>query len=94
MYIIQEKKDEMFMIVFDNLWKTMQEKGISQYKLFKEYNFSHGQLSRLKHNDNINSHTINMLCEILDCRVEDIMEYKKDKKQKTELDNPDNPSKL
>lgn len=39
---------------------------------------SPAQITRLKRNENINSHTINMLCELLDCRVEDIMEYKKD----------------
>ncbi len=66
------------MIVFDRLWETMKEKHMTQYKLIKKYGMSPAQITRLKRNENINSHTINMLCELLDCRVEDIMEYKKD----------------
>lgn len=64
------------MIVFDRLWKTMEDKGITQYKLIKVYGVSPAQITRLKHNSNINSYTINRLCEILDCSIEDIMEYK------------------
>lgn len=63
------------MIVFDRLWVTMKEKGITQYKLIYHYGISPSQITRLKRNANINSHTINVLCEILDCKVEDIMEY-------------------
>ena len=63
------------MIVFDKLWKTMKEKGISQYKLIHDYGFSNGQLDRLRKNGNINSYTLNTLCRILDCNIEDIMEY-------------------
>lgn len=64
------------MIVYDRLWETMKKKNISQYKLINEYNFSRGQLSRLKHNDNVNTFTLNKLCDILDCNIEDIMEYR------------------
>ncbi len=66
------------MIVYDRLWKTMKRKGISQYKLIKEYGFSSGQLDRIRKGDNINVYTLNTLCRILDCAVEDIMEYRPD----------------
>jgi len=69
------------MIVYDRLWKTMQEKGVSQYRLIKEFGFSSGQLDRLRKNENINMYTVNMLCRILDCRVEDIAEYVPDEKE-------------
>ena len=36
------------MISFEPLWKTMKKKGISQYKLIKEYKISTGQLDRLR----------------------------------------------
>lgn len=65
------------MIVFDRLWKTMQEKGITQYKLINYYGISPAQITRLKKNANVNTHTLDMLCEILDCNLEDIIEYKK-----------------
>lgn len=67
------------MIIFDRFWITMKKKGISQYKLIKEYHISTGQLDRLRKNDNVNTYTLNQLCEILDCGLDDIAEYKSDK---------------
>lgn len=66
------------MIVYNKLWETMKNKNISQYQLIKKYGFSTGQLDRLRKNGNVNSYTLNTLCEILDCKLEDIAEYKKE----------------
>lgn len=66
----------MGMIVFDRLWTTMRERDISQYKLIKEFKISTGQLDRLRKNENVNSYTLDQLCRILDCRLEDIAEYR------------------
>lgn len=63
------------MIKFDRLWKKMNEQGLSQYKLIKEYGFSSGQLDCLRKNENINTFTLNKLCSILNCKLEDIAEY-------------------
>ena len=60
---------------YDNLWIVMKEKGISQYALIKQYRVSPGQLTRLKRNESVSTHTIEMFCKILNCRVGDIMEY-------------------
>ena len=64
------------MIVFDRLWTTMKEKGVSQYKLIKEYKISTGQLDRLRKNENVNTYTLDQLCRILDCSLDDIVEYR------------------
>lgn len=66
------------MIIYSKLWMTMKEKGISQYKLIKNYGFSSSQLDRLRKNGNISTYTLNRLCKILDCRLEDIAEYVED----------------
>lgn len=66
------------MNVFDKLWITLKEKVISQYKLIKEYHISTGQLDRLRKNGNVSTYTLNQLCEIIGCSLEDIAEYKKD----------------
>ena len=63
------------MIVFNKLWDTMKEKNVTQYKLIHDYGFSPAQITRLKRNNNINTYTINRLCKILGCKVEDICEY-------------------
>ena len=66
------------MIIYDKLWNTMKAKGISQYALIRQYHISPAQITRLKRNESVSTHTIDIFCKILDCKVEDIMEYKKD----------------
>lgn len=68
------------MISYEKLWKTMKQRGISQYKLIHEYGISTGQLDRLRKNDNLSTYTLNRLCNILQCGIEDIMEYVQDEK--------------
>lgn len=70
-----EKGDTM--ISYEPLWNTLKQKGVSQYELINKYNFSAGQLSRLRSNTNVSTHTLNRLCEILDCSLEEVAVYKK-----------------
>lgn len=63
------------MISFEPLWITMKQRNISQYKLIKDYQISTGQLDRLRKNQNVNTYTLNQLCKILECRLEDIARY-------------------
>ena len=63
------------MISYDNLWNVMKEKGISQYALIKRYHISPGQITRLKRNESVSTHTIDVFCRILNCDVADIMKY-------------------
>ena len=66
------------MIVYDNLWKTMKQRGVSQYALIKEYHISTGQLDRLRKNENVSTFTLDKLCQILNCELSDIASFVKD----------------
>lgn len=66
------------MISYENLWKVMKKKGITQYTLIKQYHISPAQITRLKRNESVSTHTIDMFCRILDCEVGEIMTYVKD----------------
>ena len=66
------------MISYDKLWMRMKECGITQYALIKEYHVSPGQITRLKRNESVSTHTIEMFCRILRCDVGDIMQYIED----------------
>ena len=66
------------MIVFDKLWETMAKRNLSTYRLREECGIDSKTIRRLKANDNIETKTLNKLCQALDCKIEDIMEYKKD----------------
>lgn len=72
------------MIVYNKLWEIMKKRGISQYKLLNEYKISSGQIDRLRKNASVTTYTLNNLCKILDCRLEDIAEYIPDSEQDQE----------
>lgn len=63
------------MIKYDPLWRTLKKKGISQYQLIKDYGIDKAQLQRLQQNLIVKTLILNRLCQILNCRIEEIMEY-------------------
>ncbi len=69
------------MISYENLWKVMEDRGISQYALIKKYKVSPGQITRLKRNEYVSTHTIEIFCKILNCDVGDIAKYVPDEEE-------------
>lgn len=65
----------ILMIKYDRLWETMKKRSITQYDLYTHHGVTNSLLDRLRHNKNIEVNTIDKLCNILKCRVEDIMEH-------------------
>ena len=65
------------MISYEPLFRTMKEKGISSYRLGK-MGFPMSNYYAIKRGENISSHTLNQLCRLLQCGVEDVMEYVED----------------
>lgn len=63
------------MIKFDKLWETMKEKGVSTYQLREKCGIDSKTIRRLKANENMETKTLNKLCFVLNCRLEDIAEY-------------------
>ncbi len=63
------------MISYEPFYKTLKVKNISTYRLINTFGISRSLLDRLKHNKPISTVTINDLCVILDCKVEDILVY-------------------
>ena len=63
------------MISYAPSYNTLKEKGISTYKLINDYGIGRGLLDRLKNNKPITTETIDKLCRILGCKVEDIIVY-------------------
>lgn len=62
------------MVSYERLWKTVEKKGISQYRLINHYKISAGQIGRMKKNMHVSTHTLEVFCNILQCPVEDIVE--------------------
>ncbi len=63
------------MIIYKPFYQTIQKQNITTYKLIKEYNISRSLIDRLKHNKPISTVTLNDLCNILHCQVEDILQH-------------------
>lgn len=66
------------MIKYDKLWQTMKAKGITQYTLYTKYKVSRSLLHRLRNNESITTYNLNLLCNILDCEIQDICTFEKD----------------
>jgi len=67
------------MIVFDKLWATMEKKEVSTYWLREKCGIDSKTIRRLRANENIETKTLNKLCTVLDCSLEDIAEFVPDK---------------
>ena len=63
------------MIKYDNFWKTLKNSQESTYTLIKNHRVSSSTLDKLRKNKPVNTTTINDLCRILRCRVEDVRTY-------------------
>ncbi len=63
------------MISYEPLWETMKRKGVTTYTLIKQYGFSKGTLDSLKQGRNISTATLDDLCDILDCDVEEVLRH-------------------
>ena len=63
------------MISYDPFWQTLEKSNENWYTLTQKHHLSHSTLHRLKHNKDVSTKTINYLCRILNCRIEDIVKY-------------------
>ena len=70
------------MISYDPFYKTLKNKNMSTYKLINQFGISRSLLDRLKHNKPISTVTINDLCTFLNCKVEDVLVYVEDEKDR------------
>jgi DNA-binding Xre family transcriptional regulator len=63
------------MIVYDRFWNTLKESNETTYTLITKHHISSATIDKLRKNKPMNTTSLNDLCRILDCRLEDIAEY-------------------
>ena len=63
------------MVVYTPFWETLKASEESTYSLIKNHRISSSTIDKLRKNKPLNTTTINDLCRILNCRVEDVMCY-------------------
>ena len=75
------------MISYEPFWITMEKRGFTSYQPIYYWNISSNTLRRMRHNEAINSNTLNELCLILDCQVEDIIKFEASEEEMEDLAN-------
>ena len=63
------------MITYEPFWDYLDWHEISTYTLITKYHVSSSTINRLRHNQPVNTATIDKLCEILKCPVDDVITY-------------------
>ena len=63
------------MISYKKLFVTLAERGITKTELRESVGFSTASLARMTRSEYIKMETIDKICEYLDCRIEDVIEY-------------------
>ena len=63
------------MISYDRFWDTLRDSPESTYTLIKNHRISSSTIDKLRKDKPVNTTTINDLCRILGCPVEQIIEY-------------------
>jgi len=66
------------MISYTPLWETMKKRNATTYTLrnkYESYNISSSTIRRLKKNQSVSTNTLDVLCKILDCAIQDILVY-------------------
>jgi len=63
------------MIDYSPFWTTLENSSENWYTLTNRHHISHSTLHRLKHNKDVSTRTLNDLCRILHCNIQDIITY-------------------
>ena len=73
------------MISYEPLWATMEKRKITKYSLIFHWGISSNTIRRIGHGEPINSNTLNELCLILDCNVEDVLRFEATEEEKISI---------
>lgn len=68
------------MISYRPLWATMERVNATTYTLQVKGEISSSTIRRLKANESVSTNTLDALCKILNCSINDIIEYIPDSK--------------
>ena len=60
---------------YNNLWKVLEDKNMTKEDLKKATGMSSATIAKLGKNENINMNSLDKICEVLECDVEDVIEF-------------------
>ena len=65
-------------ISYNKLWKMLIDKNMKKSALREKSGISSASLAQLGKGDNITTDVLLRICEVMDCRIEDILETVRD----------------
>lgn len=68
-------------ISYKRLWKLLIDKDMKKRDLKEAANLSPSLMSSLNQDKSVTVNTLSRICKVLDCRIEDIMEFVQDEKK-------------
>ena len=68
----------MKMISYQPFYETLYKKNVTEYYLIYKQGFSANTLYRIKQGKPISTRTLDALCDVLDCKVEEIIQFVKE----------------
>ena len=71
-------KTVRILISYKPFYDTLCRKGVTEYQLIFKQGFSANTLHRIKKGEAITTKTLDALCFVLDCEVQDIIRYERD----------------
>lgn len=63
------------MVDYSPLWRTMEQKQITTYTLITKYGINTRTIFNLKHNKGITVYTLEKLCKVLQCTLNDVLQF-------------------
>lgn len=71
------------MISYEPLFRTMKDRGITSYRL-QQMGFNRATYYSIKTGNSISTNTVEQLCRLLHCRVEDVLVYVEDSEESSD----------
>ncbi|WP_044937795.1 helix-turn-helix domain-containing protein [Pseudobutyrivibrio sp. LB2011] len=65
-------------VSYKKLWKTLIDKGMNKTELRQKARISSSTMAKMTNGEAVTLTTIERICEILDCQIEDVVEIEKD----------------
>lgn len=63
------------MVSYAPLWRTMEKRGATTYTLQVKGNISSSTIRRLKAGDSVSTNTLEALCRLLGCTIQEVIEF-------------------
>lgn len=75
MLFLTKQKELKTLINYEPFWNTLRNSSETTYTLINKHHISSATIDKLRKNKPLTTTTLNDLCRILDCSIQDILQY-------------------